>query len=285
MNDAIEFTRHYLSAFPGEAARVLEAMPPKDSAAYLASMEPEDAAPVMEELLPWYLVQCMSHWTTREAAERIELLSSYRASHTLRLSDADSRKRLLEALPKKKQKALSRQITFRPDSVGHWMSEPLPVVSDSATVEEALDQLRRAESSEGQYFFVMQRNGSYVGAVEIARLLQEPPDRPVTELLDPRIEPVLVQAPLTTVRAFPAWHHAHALPVLNVDHQLEGVLKAAQVREALDTGQANVEDASLFESLVPLFLLATTAWVRGMVSLPFLEPPRPAPVKEDDHER
>ncbi|WP_371828203.1 CBS domain-containing protein, partial [Nitrospina gracilis] len=257
-------------------------MPPQDSAAYLLSMEPEDAAPVMEELLPWYLAQCLGHWTTQEAAERVGLLSSYRASHVLRLSDSDFRKRLLDELPKKKQKILSRQVTFRSDAVGHWMSEPLSVVSDSATVQETLDQLRRTGSGEGQHFFVMQRSGYYVGAVEISRLLQESPDCPVTELLDPHVEPVLVQAPLTTVRALPAWHHARVLPVLNVDHQLEGVLKAAQVREALGTGKAVVEDTSLFESLVPLFLLAATAWVRGMVSLPFLEPPKSPSVKENE---
>ncbi|MCF8719475.1 magnesium transporter MgtE N-terminal domain-containing protein [Nitrospina gracilis] len=285
MNDTLAFTRSYLAEYPVEAARVLEGMDSRDSAAYLASMEPEEAAWVMEQMLPWYLEQCVAHWTPEQAAERLDLLSSFRACHVLRLSDADSRKRLLEALPKKKQKVLSRQITFRPDTVGHWMEEPLPVVSEQATVQDALDQLRRAGPNERQHFFVMQRNGRYVGAVEIARLLQESPNRQVTELLDPRVEPVLVQAPLTTVRTFPAWHHAHALPVLNVDHQLEGVLKEAQVREALDTGQVIVEDTSLFESLVPLFLLAATAWVRGMVSLPFLEPPKPPATKENEHER
>ncbi|CAI2717113.1 magnesium transporter MgtE N-terminal domain-containing protein [Nitrospina watsonii] len=285
MSDALHFTRHYLKGHAGDAARVLEELGPADSAAYLASLPAEEAARVMDQLFPWYLGECFIHLSPKAASERLDLLSSFRACHVLRQSDETLRQQLLHNLPKKKQKTLSRQITFRPDTVGYWMAVSLPMVSDRTTVQEALDHFRRIGQSEGHHFFVMQHNGQYVGAVELGRLIHEPPNHPVTSLLDPRVEPVLVQAPLISVRSLDAWHHTNALPVVNVNNEVEGLLKVEQMREALETVKKESVDTSLFESMVPLFLLATSAWVRGMVALPFLEPPKPPPSKENAHDR
>lgn len=285
MSDALRLSRQYLSEHPAEAAQVLETLRPEDAAEYLAELAPEEAAPLMEQLLPQYLAQCFRHWPPKTAMERLDLLSPFRACHVLRTFGMEDRHALLNLLPKKKRNALKHQITFRTDTVGAWMVEAAPIFSEKAVVQEALDHVRESGPYEGHHFFVIKRDGTFLGAVEIHRLLHEPPGRPVIQLLDPRIEPVLVQAPLTTARTLAAWQYTNALPVINTHNQVEGLLKAEHLQAALESGHAETREGSMFESLVSIYLLAATAWVRGMVSLPFLEPPATPSSKEDGHDR
>lgn len=284
MSDALFLARLYAQEHPGEAAQVLENLPPEDTAAYLNELSPGDAVRIMEHLFPGYLVRCFAHSPAGQAAERLDLLSSFRACQVLRMSREDVRDSLLAHLPKKRQKLLKRQITFRPDTVGAWMSEAAPLISDEATVRDALDHARDTGPHDSHHLYVIQRDGGYVGAVEIHRLINEPPENRITQLLDARVETVLAQAPLASVKALAAWHHANALPVVNTANQVEGLLKAEDLQAASESAHPDTVNTSMFESLVPLFMLAATAWVRGMVALPFLESPK-TPPKENNHDR
>ncbi len=273
MSDSLNFSLHYLTNHVDEAARILEKISPEDTATYLEELGPQAAQKVTEALLPWYRARCLAEMESDVAVQHLDMLSSFRASRVLRLVESSLRRTMLGGLSAKKRKKLLRQMEFPLNTVGGWMDAFVPTLPDSATVGEALGYTRQmGEQQPMHHLFVIRRDGHYVGGVAIGKLIYESENRLMKEILDPHLQELPAQATLVSVRFHPAWNHSNALPVVNNERQIEGLLRAEQFKEGLgETESVETESGSLLMGLVPLFTIAASAWVQALVALPFVQ--------------
>lgn len=190
-----------------------------------------------------------------DEASRVELLAELegeRAADVLEEMDPDDAADLLREVGKEKAEALlalmepedaedvQRLMDYEDYSAGGMMTtEPIVLTSDS-TVAEALSRVRLSEVSPGlasQVFVSRQPietpTGRLLGVVHIQRLLREPPATLLGGILDSDIAPLSPDAPLSEVSSYLASYNLLAVPIVDANERLLGVVTVDDVIDHL----------------------------------------------------
>ena len=186
---------------------------------------------------------------------RVELLSELegeRAADVLEEMDPDDAADLLREVGKEKAQALlalmepedaedvQRLMDYEDYSAGGMMTtEPIVLTADS-TVAEALSRVRLSEVSPGlasQVFICRQPietpTGRLLGVVHIQRLLREPPATLLGGVFDTDIAPLLPEATLSEVSSYLASYNLLAVPIVDSNERLLGVVTVDDVLDHL----------------------------------------------------
>jgi Mg/Co/Ni transporter MgtE len=122
---------------------------------------------------------------------------------------------------------------------GMMTTEPIVLTADS-TVAEALSRVRLSEVSPGlasQVFVSRQPietpTGRLLGVVHIQRLLREPPATLLGGILDSDIAPLSPDAPLSEVSSYLASYNLLAVPIVDANERLLGVVTVDDVIDHL----------------------------------------------------
>jgi magnesium transporter len=203
---------------PGdEAAEVLRALTPADAARVLAEVEPAAAAQVtgaLDDAELQALLAVLPH--DRAADIAAELPEARRDAALARLQPADSAQ-------------VSRLLSYPEDSVGGIMSDRFIALPVDLTIEEALQHLRKLDPATlkgASYLYVTDAHGRLKGTLTVRDLIFRPPGQPLAEFANPDVKFVRVDDDQETVSRQFAQYHYLALPVLEPDGRLVGVVQA-----------------------------------------------------------
>ena len=110
----------------------------------------------------------------------------------------------------------------------------------SSTVAEAISRVRLSEVAPGlasQVFVCSQPletpTGRLMGVVYIQRLLREPPATLLGSILDSDIAPLVAETPLSEVSSYLASYNLLAVPIVDVNERLLGVVTVDDVLDHL----------------------------------------------------
>jgi len=182
----------------------------------------------------------------------IHIPEGERAADVLEEMDPDDAADLLREVGKEKAQALlalmepedaedvQRLMDYEDYSAGGMMTtEPIVLTADS-TVAEALSRVRLSEVSPGlasQVFICRQPietpTGRLLGVVHIQRLLREPPATLLGGVLDTDIAPLLPEATLSEVSSYLASYNLLAVPIVDSNERLLGVVTVDDVLDHL----------------------------------------------------
>jgi CBS domain-containing protein len=199
---------------PGEAADVLEAlddetaakamaeMPEEHQAAVLTAMEPEEAADVLEEMDP------------DEAADVLGDVREERAEELMRLMEPAAAEEVRSLL------------AYPEDTAGGLMNTSIVAVPMSATVANAVGELRREEDAEDEvsFVYVVDDERHPVGSLSLYKLLVSPPRKPVSEIMETDIQCVRTDAPDDEVARVLVHYGLLSVPVVDDAGELKGVV-------------------------------------------------------------
>ncbi|MGW0804358.1 magnesium transporter MgtE N-terminal domain-containing protein [Nonomuraea sp. NPDC002799] len=195
-------------------ADVLEELPPEDQIIILGTLAPERAADVLEEMGP------------DDAADLLHDLPAEQAAELLALMEPG------EAAP------VRRLLTYPEDSAGGVMTSEPVVLPPSATVAEALANIRQqdlAPAVAAQVYVTRPPTetptGTYLGVSHFQRLLREPPSTLLGSVLDPSIDPIRPEFSLREVTYYLAHYNLVAAPVVD---ELGRLVGAVTVDDVLD---------------------------------------------------
>jgi magnesium transporter len=184
---------------PGEAADVLERLDPADAADVLEEMAPDDAADVVEEL------------GESEAADVLAAMESADAT------------------------ALRGILAYPEDTAGHLMTPEFVAVRPDWTVERAIAEMRRqADEAEVVYYvYVTDDQGRLLGVLSLRDLFRARSAQPVTTVMVPSAVQVRASADQEEVaRLFRATRFL-ALPVVDDEDRLLGIVTADDVQDVM----------------------------------------------------
>jgi len=206
-----------VGALPDErVADALEEMSEGDQLAVLALVSSARAADVLDEMEP------------DDAADLIAALPAARGEELLQLmepEEAEDVRRLLE---------------YDADTAGGLMSPSPIVLSAEASVAEGLAMIRRSEIPPAMASAVFVTHppyetptGEYIGMAHFQRMLRYPPHERLSAMIDLEIEPVPVQASAAEVARRLAHYDLVALPVIDDQQRLIGVVTVDDVLDHL----------------------------------------------------
>jgi Mg/Co/Ni transporter MgtE len=184
-------------------------MEPEDSSRLLSQMESAHAADVLEEMPP------------DEAADVLAELPDDKAQELLAQMDPEDAEKVQELLE------------HEDDTAGGLMNNEFLFVTPDAAVDDALRQVRLlgAETDSIYYMYVLDPEERPLGVVSLKRLLLAEGDDPVTEVMSRNPKTVRVDSPLEDVLELVVQYKLAAVPVLDEDGKMAGIVTADDIME------------------------------------------------------
>lgn len=149
---------------------------------------------------------------------------------------AHQREAVLQLLPAEQRQALLRAERHPPESAGRAMVTKFLALPEQATAQQAIERIRSHASDDEAllYLYVVDARGRLRGTVPLRRLVAAPPQCACAKLMVR--EPVSVRADADREEAarLVARHNLLAIPVLEDDGRLAGVITVDDVIEVIN---------------------------------------------------
>ncbi|MHB1489035.1 MAG: magnesium transporter MgtE N-terminal domain-containing protein [Cellulomonas sp.] len=197
-------------------ADVLEELPEDDQVAILSGLDRDRAADVLEAMQPDDAADLLGDLPQAEAAELLELMEPEEARDVRRL------------------------LAYEDRTAGGLMTTDPVVLGPETPIAAALAHVRRQDLTPAlaSMVFVVRPpletpTGRFLGVVHLQRMLREAPHESIGGVLDSDIESVAPHDPLLKVTRLLATYNLLALPVLDKEKRLLGVVSVDDVLDHL----------------------------------------------------
>lgn len=222
---------------PAQLADLVEAASHEEGEEIIEAVgdNPELEADVYEELDPEHQVEFLRERTDGEVAEVLAAMEADDAADLIGTLDQERREPLLKLLPWKQQRKLRTLLGYNPATAGGLMSPDVVSLHESATVAQALDELRRTELPEETVttVLVLDSAGHLTGLVSVVMLVKQSADASLADVKSP---PPLTLAPdddLSEIAIKMADYDLTLAPVVDDDGKLLGVVTVDDLLELM----------------------------------------------------
>jgi magnesium transporter len=230
------------------AERLLGKVPPADLAPLLADLTHEEVRVVMEllfrqrraalvlrELPPELLPQVFDALADQRLADVLARLEIDDLIELEACLPADRREEVRARLPASRREDLEKAELYPESSAGRAMTTNYVALDEKMTAQEAIDALRAAGDSAPSilYLYVVDELRALRGVVPIRRLVAAPPDRPVSQLMIRDPVHVRAEADQEEVAALVRRYDLLAIPVVDVDGRMLGVITVDDVIDVI----------------------------------------------------
>jgi Mg/Co/Ni transporter MgtE len=223
-----------------DLASVLHDLTVKRRAEVARALDDERLADVLEEMNEASRVELLAELEGERAADVLEEMDPDDAADLLREIGQEKAQTLLALMEPEDAEDVQRLMRYEDYSAGGMMTtEPIVLTADS-TVAEALSRVRLSEVAPGlasQVFVCRQPletpTGRLMGVVHIQRLLREPPATLLGSILDSDIAPLAAETPLSEVSSYLASYNLLAVPIVDANERLLGVVTVDDVLDHL----------------------------------------------------
>ncbi|WP_029289717.1 magnesium transporter MgtE N-terminal domain-containing protein [Cellulomonas sp. HZM] len=197
-------------------ADVLEELPEDDQVAILQGLELTRAADVLEAMEPDDAADLLGELPDEQAAELLELMEPEEAKDVRRL------------------------LAYEDNTAGGLMTTEPVILGPETSIAAALAHVRRQDLTPALASMVFVTRppletptGRFIGVVHLQRMLREPPHDSIGTIVDSDIEALPADAPLMAVTRQLATYNLLALPVVDAERRLLGVVSVDDVLDHL----------------------------------------------------
>lgn len=231
---------------PSEAARAIESMD-SASASEIVQALPEDVcAELLRWLAPVTAAAALEHLTPPRSASVLSAARRHVAAAVLRVSNPSRRASTLEHMSTKARAEIQQSLRYGENAAGALMDPEVRAVSETSSVEDTLEQMRRSPQYALYYIYVVAADQTLVGVVNIRQLMQARPEKVIGLLATRPAEAVSARSSWRVVAAHPGWTRFHALPVVDDARRFVGVIRYDVMRglEQRLVGTATLDQAA-----------------------------------------
>jgi magnesium transporter len=220
---------------PADLADIVEDLSPEDREAIFENIDSEVAADALSEVEPEIQASILESLETEKAAEIVEEMSPDEAADVLSELHEDTSHEILEEMEHQPKTDVRELLEFEEDTAGGMMNTEYMALSETATVEDAIQALRGNEEliETLNTLFLVDHVERLKGAVPLARLFLHEGATPLTSLAVENLVDVPVGERQDRVTELFDKYNLLALPVVGADGKLAGVITADDVISVL----------------------------------------------------
>ena len=239
---------------PADLADVAELLPRELLSRFLTSLPHARAAAVLEHLDEELRSTVFEAMDAGEAAAFLTGMTPDERVDALDEMDEETADEILEAIPAKERAETERLLQYEADTAGGLMTTEFVSLPESQSVEEALATIRamaRAGRREAMgTVYVVNERGALSGVLSLRELLAAPEGARMGDVAWTEVVTVLVSADREEVAQLTSNYDLVAVPVVDADHRLLGVITVDDVIDVIQAEQT--EDAQKFGGLEAL---------------------------------
>lgn len=207
-----------------ELGTLVELLPDADVPDILSELAPEDAATMLRAL------------PRGEAADVLEAMDPDDATDVVETMSAGEAEQFLHAMEPAEALELRELLAYPPDSAGGLMTPAFVGIEPNLTADEAINGLRRLsqEVETFNYVYVIDAEEHLLGVLSLRNLLLANPATPVRELMVADVAKVRATEPETVAAEMIRDLNLLALPVVDDDNHLLGIITADDAIDVLE---------------------------------------------------
>ncbi|MDQ0373096.1 magnesium transporter MgtE N-terminal domain-containing protein [Cellulomonas humilata] len=205
-----------------------------------SALDNERLADVLEELPEDDQVGILQGLALTRAADVLEAMQPDDAADLLGELPDDQAAELLELMEPDEAKDVRRLLAYEDNTAGGLMTTEPVILGPETPIAAALAHVRRQDLTPALASMVFVARppletptGRFIGVVHLQRLLREPPHEAIGSIVDTDIESITVDAPLLSVTRNLATYNLLALPVVDTEKRLLGVVSVDDVLDHL----------------------------------------------------
>lgn len=234
MNALESLVRIFVDLHPEDAAHALEALPERDAIRIINNLPLRVIVPLCERVSPHRVGPILAGLKSERRKEILLALEPRTAASVLQHLEPAERGAFIAELPESNARQLRELAEYPAETAGGMMDPRVASLSIDLTVQQAITSIRKAPREALHYLYVTRRSGELVGVINMRDLLLATPRDPIEPLVRRNVLAVPSTMPSEEVVARMRETGFLALPVLDIDGKLVGVVKHA---EALEAGQ------------------------------------------------
>jgi magnesium transporter len=230
---AAALSTYYLRNFPRQAARRLELMAPADGAVILSRQPNEIRLPIWLRITSAAASLMLPYFSDETALEMLSTLDAGPCARLLSRLDESHRNHYLGQMDETVAHEMRELLDYPPDCAGYIMDTRLLGFSAEISVHDAMNQLRRYPASMRRRIYTLDSDGKLRGQVELAQLVGAEPEQTLDEIGSGIDFHVYALDHKEEVAQTLRKNSIEALPVIDVNHHLLGVIRGVNAIETL----------------------------------------------------
>jgi magnesium transporter len=252
-------------AHPADLAQALRHLPVANLVRIFRLLHPEQASGLLSELDDETLIQLVQALEDVEVADSLNRMPAEEVADIVEELPAEQADKILDLMEEEKSEDVQELLEYPEHSAGRLMSPEVVAVHESATVEEAIQHIRKSISEEKAFeLYVIDDHRHLVGVVPLRRLLIADPGTRILAVRNDDVMSVTAETDREDVARLVAKYDLVSVPVVDAQHRLIGTISVDDVIDIVgeeaseDIFRMAGSDASELERRSP----RQVAWMR-----------------------
>lgn len=219
---------------PADLAQIMSDLAPEERQDFFEKLDPETAAEALHELTPEVQADLISEMDKEQAADIIEQMPPDEAADVIADLPAEKAQELLQLMEKEEAQDIHELLHHEEDTAGGLMTNEYLAWPPGITVGEALSRFKEeAREIEHVYYIYVVEDERLLGVVGLRDLLIGEPDRRLSEVMHAKLKTARAETGQETVAALISKYNLLALPVVDEENRLLGVVTVDDVVDLL----------------------------------------------------
>ncbi len=228
-----DLNRAFLVQHPAEAARVLESLSEIEAASLLQEQPEFVITAALEKVTPGIAEGILKNLSAEKVAGVLELLSLASSISIFSRLKEEERENLLSMSSDAVRKELLSLLSYPADSAGRLMNPRVAVFNINTRVEDAVAQLQQDKLYRSRKLYLVNADLQLQSQVDAHSLLYADPGQSLSELARPVTHYVSDIDPHTEVIKILEASKTDAIPVVNVDFHVVGIIEGMGIIEVV----------------------------------------------------
>ncbi len=226
----------YAAEHPADAARALEALSPADAAPLFEELPSRVGGSVLERMSPSAAAALLGHLGPEFMPKLLRPLESRHSAAILHQLEDAAREAALSGFGEAQAKRIRALLQYSQDTAGGMMKTRITSLRIDLTAAQAIARLRRAPRTTLYYLYVTDSDGRLLGVLNMRELLLAGPKDPIEPLVRRELVTVPATLPRSELVNLVRERRFVALPVVDSEGYLLGVVKSDELMTAIEEG-------------------------------------------------
>ena len=222
----------FVEGHPKDAAVNFEKMDVEDAVRILGKIPLRAVGQLLQSLTPHKAAAILSSLDSNRRRELLSAMNPRQASSVLNHVEQSHREEVLGNLPDAMARQLRELLEYPADTAGGMMEPRVASIPSDLTAQAAIGVLRKAPRQALYYLYVTDRDGKLMGVLNMRDLMLAPPHSRIETLIRRPVQSVPSNMDRQEVLNLMRKNQFIALPVVDMDERLIGVIKHDEALKA-----------------------------------------------------